>query len=181
MWKARVGKLPETIGEPGYVMPKFIEKKSHYHHLRRMSWRAAFEAGVGPRWTFWGLDTRAGYFWGGRSVGKYVRPSWSRIALDSWMTDWSQTFGLPPLNCDRPEYVEALRHAWAYKTNVPPQSLVVIPTLDTFGEPDGGYEIPATSVGWENVRGVDWTKLRSCRLRAVITQRLRDVALGKEG
>lgn len=169
MWKARIGRLHETIGEPGYGVPNRMDKRGHYHHLRKMAWRAVFEANAGQRWTFWGLDTRAGFFWGGRSVGKYVVPKWSRIALDSWMADWSQKLGLPPLNCDRPEYVEALRHAWAYKTNVPPQALVVIPTLDTFGEPDGGFEIPATTVRWERVRGVDWSLLRSCRVRAVIT------------
>lgn len=62
---------------------------------------------------------REGYFWGGHTAGMYVEAAWSRLAAEGVGGAWVE-MKLPPLCCDRPEYVEALRHTWAYLTATPP-------------------------------------------------------------
>ena len=117
--------------------------------LRRMGWRRDALEWQAQQWTRLGLDLRSGYFWGGPAGGHYIDPTWSNQAQWDVNKAWRAKF--PPMQCDRPEYVEAMRHTWAYLTGALPQSFNILMTRDTFGELDGGYRIDPASVCWEKI------------------------------
>ena len=61
---------------------------------------------------------------------------------------------LPPISCDRPEYAPALISYWAKALAVPIDMVVIHPTLDLRGQPDGGFFVDYECIPWERmIRG----------------------------
>jgi hypothetical protein len=108
-WKARGGQAffdrftaPIARGTDSYV------------ELRRMVTRRAYLARLSQEWTMHGLDNREAFFWAGPLVGQYVPMTW-RAKEDQQALAWRKR-QLPPLQCDRPEYVQAMVQHWARLT-----------------------------------------------------------------
>ena len=123
MWLGRVSErgLAE-LGEEGFSLRQLTgDKKDAFSQLRKMTFWGAFLSYVARLWTRWGLDLREGYLWGSPLAGTHVPTGWSKRAraLDEERGAWI-SLNLPPLQCDRPEYVEAMRNTWAYLTKMPP-------------------------------------------------------------
>ena len=90
-----------------------------YKGLWKMYQRKRSLAHISKEWTKWGLDMREGYFWAGPEVGKYVKRVWMQHAPRD-NTHHFRSKRIPPLRCDRPEYVKPMIMHWARFTGVQP-------------------------------------------------------------
>lgn len=154
LWVARGGEAIVEAAER--ETREYTKRNNAYKALRKYTLKATGLGYLSGKWTPHGLDCRSGYFWESVLAGQYLDTPWMS-RMDPTERAW-RDHGLPPLCCDRPEYVEALRNTWAYRTNTAPQTLLIKATTDVFGHYDGGFEVDPESIRWDKVEGIrDWS------------------------
>ena len=137
-----------------------------YKELWRMYQKKRALAEISREWTKWGLDMREGFFWAGPLTGHYVQRTWMFPRTGDNAAHFRRNRA-PPLRCDRPEYVKAMVMHWARYTGELPQTLVIRPTTDAFGKPDGGFMVDPTSIRWDKIIAVPNWKFTKGELRKI--------------